>query len=532
MVHLPNEIWLEVASNLDLPACASEDETVDEHDKIVQQTLVSLCLVSKQLRTIFQPCLYRSFVKYSRLPARTRLLTADSEWLHKYYQRDERTFRTTRKQTRLENFILTMIHRPDLAFMVEQLRVGSFNQTSSLPVHFQKLYERLPLSETIFKTLEKALRTFPGFERLPQWIRRLWLQSLQDGEEEAEVALLLVLLPNLHSLHINSPYGDLGRFVEQLCDVANGPGPRSWTLKSAYGQLRKYPAEMQSRPQQLSQIFAALRSFSVWTTPGGTGSLQRCIKSLSLPLLTSFEANGLEADHKPLETTPNLASLQHLKLVHCKISGLNLEILLGRCTRLQSLEINSEFAFDPEMEMPMISAQFLDNLQKSAGTLERLVPLTPEYYYRAPPDLSSFEKLRYLEIDFGFLSFNLGPPYIHDSLPISLRELTLRRVDLRTKPHLKELFDTFSPVPRFPVLSTLRLYALEYDYDDIKEDLIEMNERAQQCHLEYIFEKEPDHNHWWFWWATEPDSDSELDSERVQSEDEDEDEDEGENADD
>lgn len=317
MVHFPNEIWLGVANHLQLPTdvCTRRNETLSEDEKINQQAIISLCLVSKQLRAIFQPQLYCSFVKYSSVCARDRLLTADSEWLHKYYQRDERTYRATRKQTRLENFILTIIRRPDLALMVKQLRVGSFNEISSLPVHLQKLYERLHPCRMTSTTLENALRTFQGFERLPHRIKRSWLEQLRNGEEGAEVALLLILLPSLHCLHINSPSGDLGSFIHELRDVILGPEPGSWTLKSVRGKLWKHPVVMQSRSQQPPRILAALKSLSVWSDCGRTISLQQCMDSLSLLPLDSFEGRGLGDDSR--QEGPTVACICDPKLPRC-----------------------------------------------------------------------------------------------------------------------------------------------------------------------------------------------------------------------
>lgn len=45
-------------------------------------------------------------------------------------------------------------------------------------------------------------------------------------------------------------------------------------------------------------------------------------------------------------------------------------------------------------------------------------------------------------------------------------------------------------------------------------------EQAQQCQLEYTFEKEPNHNHWWFCWGTDSASDVDLESDCGHSEDE------------
>jgi hypothetical protein len=165
-LRLRSEIWLKVAEDFSPPTdvCTGESETIKEHDRVVQQTLVNLCLVSKQLRTIFQPRLYYSFIKFSRSYARNRLLESDSEWRHKYYQCGKQNF--IRKTTRLERFIRTLIHRPDLAVLVTHLRIGIFVEDSALSGNIQKLYERLPLHGTLADAFIHALRTFQGFERM------------------------------------------------------------------------------------------------------------------------------------------------------------------------------------------------------------------------------------------------------------------------------------------------------------------------------------------------------------------------------
>jgi hypothetical protein len=57
MVHFPDEIWSNVAGYFNplTDLCTSESETVQEHDRVIQQTLFNICLVSKKLCAILQP---------------------------------------------------------------------------------------------------------------------------------------------------------------------------------------------------------------------------------------------------------------------------------------------------------------------------------------------------------------------------------------------------------------------------------------------------------------------------------------------
>jgi hypothetical protein len=476
--------------------------------------------VSKQLRAVFQPLLHRSFVKFSRSCAQHRLLTSDSEWLHKYYQQDEKTFRTIRKATRLEKFLRTLIHRPDLAAMIKQLHVGWFVEDSSLPVHLRKLYDRLPLHDTLASTFVSALRTFPGFGRMCVESRRSWLAALREGEEGAEVALLLILLPNIRFLHIESKTGDLGQFVQELHDILLGPGPTSWTIKSTGGMLVQHPVEVESQIQQPPQMLKALESLSVWSNGAGIRSLQSCTDLFSLPSLSLFEARGLDQfGALQLEPQISFTSLQHLTLTHCKLRGPAIQALLTRCTRLESLVLDSEYAFNPNASPPTLDAGCLTALQSSASTLERITLLMPEYEMESVLDVSSFEKLRFLELNQSFFfSHSLGQAHLHKSLPTSIQHLIIRKTTIWIKPRLESFFDTFGQTPEFPNLTVLELYAEEDEYDELKRELIVFHTRAQQCGIDFEFEEEPEYNHWWYWMSdsdSEGDSDSEPDSDSV-----------------
>ncbi|KAK6002803.1 hypothetical protein QM012_001553 [Aureobasidium pullulans] len=262
MVHFPNEIWLEVAGYLKLPTdvCTRKHERASEDERVKQQTLLSSCLVSKQLRAVFQPQLYRNFVKYRRPAAKARLLEPDSEWQHRYYQQDERSFRAVRKRTRLEKFLTTVVQRPDLAAMVEQLRIGLCSDHIALPRYLQPLYEKIPPGEVISITLVDALRSFKGFGRLHNRFRRFWEEALRDGDEGAEAALLLTLLPNLLSLRLESDTGDINIFVQELYNTILDARPKSWTLATDQGVLRKHPINLQLSLQQPPEILPVLTS--------------------------------------------------------------------------------------------------------------------------------------------------------------------------------------------------------------------------------------------------------------------------------
>jgi hypothetical protein len=364
-------------------------------------------------------------------------------------------------------------------------------------------------------------------------IRRAWLEDLRNGEEPAEVALLLTMLPRLRCLRVESRRGDLGMYAQELYDALQllDPSPISWTIESREGKLWKRPVKLQSQSQQPLQILTTLESLIIWSNCDGVRSLQRGVDLLSLPSLTSFNGRGLEQWNDVLRFKPGttFASLQHLTLVHCKLSGSAIEDLLSECTRLRSLTLNSEWAMDPDEGMPILKATVFTAIQYLADSLERLTMMMPEYYTGSYLDLSIFQRLRYLEADQHllfpnqWLLPNQGYVHMHKNLPTSIQQLVIRRTTTLIKPNLESLFDTFDPTtPKFPDLSALRLYTLRHEHDELEKNLIGFRVRAEQCRVDFDWEGEPEHNYWSFW-EDQPDSESEedLDSERGDSDSED-----------
>ncbi|KAG9634569.1 eEF1-gamma domain-containing protein, partial [Aureobasidium melanogenum] len=508
MVHFPNEIWLGVANYLKLPTdvCTRKNEALDKDEKVTQQTLISLCLVYKQLRAVFQPQLYCSFIKHRRPAAKDRLLKSDSEWLHKYYQQDERSFRAIRKQTRLENFLVTIIQRPDLATMVEQLRVGSFTQDDT--------HEEVFLHKATSRAFVTALRSFERFDHFPKHFRRSWRKSLKGGEEGAEVALLLTLLPNLRSLRFDSESGSLDYFVTGLFKTILGSSLKFPTPVPAKAVLHKRPAGSQSRLDQSSQIFRSLRSLDVWSFDGNYISLGSCVGLIVQPSITSFHGRGLCVSTAllPIQPETTFTSLRHLQLIRCKLDGDGLESVLKRCTKLQSLEINTKVPFNPDrVSTSSITKKNLDPLQNMTGTLERLKLMLYEDNTAVSLNLSSFGKLRRLHMDMALLDINgHGSLYIYESLPESIEKITIRRAYVWMQ-DVDRLLDAMIADRRFSTLSSLRIYALNRFHEYLQDEVDYVQERARALQLYFQIGEDP-RRYSVTWRQHNPDFDSGLDS--------------------
>ncbi|KAG9648456.1 hypothetical protein KCU95_g18014, partial [Aureobasidium melanogenum] len=508
MVHFPNEIWLGVAGYLELPAdvCTRRNETLSKDEKVTQQAIISLCLVSKQLRAIFQPQLYCSFVKHQGSAAQHWLSKPDSEWQHKYHQQDERSFRAIREQSRLENFLVTIVHRPDLAAMVEQLRIGSFTQDDT--------HEEVPLHKATSRAFVTALRSFEGFDHLRKHFRRSWKKGLEGGEEGAEVALLLTLLPNLRSLRFDSKSGSLDYFVKQLFKTILGSSPKSSTPKHAKAALHKRPAGSQSRLDQSSQMLRSLRSLDVWSFDGNYISLGSCVGLLAQPSITSFHGRGLCVYTALLSFQPEttFTSLRHLQLIRCHLDGDGLESVLKRCTKLQSLKINTKCPFDRDtVSRSSITNKNLDPLQNMTGTLEHLELMLHEDNTAVFLNLKSFGKLRHLHVDMALLDTNgHGPLYMHESLPENIKKITIRRAYVWMQ-DVDRLLDAMIADRQFSALSSLKVYALDRFHEYLQDESDYIQERARALQLHFQVGEDP-RRYSYTWGQHNPDFDSGLDS--------------------
>jgi hypothetical protein len=236
-----------------------------------------------------------------------------------------------------------LIHRPDLAVKIDQLRIGWFVEGSTSRI--QKPCKRLPLHGTLAEMFEKRLwasrRSKPEYRGASD----IWLKDLQNGDEAAEDALLLTMLPNLRFLRIESRRDGLGNNTQELHDALSDPRPTSWIIEFGEGMLRERPVELQPQSQQPPQIFKTSEVLSLWSACDGTRSLQWYVNLLALPSLTSFYSRYFEEQwsfkHSLLKPDMGVTPLQHITLVHCKLGGLAIEEMLTECTTLRSLTLNS-----------------------------------------------------------------------------------------------------------------------------------------------------------------------------------------------
>ena len=135
MASLPNEIFLEIVKHFPPINKFHDPSDVLEEYNITKNTLASLCLVSKIWRDIAQPLLYRTYIKTEDFDPNidhdeyieAKIEAMEAHGIDIQTSPDEELEYTDyRKPVPLENFIRTMIERPDLAERVECLSISNY----------------------------------------------------------------------------------------------------------------------------------------------------------------------------------------------------------------------------------------------------------------------------------------------------------------------------------------------------------------------------------------------------------------------
>lgn len=225
MVTLPDEILLEIAKHYPRITKFQDPDHVLEEYNIVRNTLASLCLVSKAWRGIAQPLLYRTYIKIEKTDmridhdeyneAKIEAMEAQGIDIAKIPE-DEFEYTGYRKPIPLEMFIRTMIERPDLAEQVECLSISNYWDENE-----RRPYARDDVNKALGEAMYNASLKVPPQKtswewRYPSELQEDWRKELREGDEVAEVALLMFLLPNVRFLDLGTSSETYGAYVQDL----------------------------------------------------------------------------------------------------------------------------------------------------------------------------------------------------------------------------------------------------------------------------------------------------------------------------
>ncbi|TIA72777.1 hypothetical protein D6C76_06842 [Aureobasidium pullulans] len=453
MVHFPNEIWLEIVQNI-VPDANLQD--IEDY-----KTRHQLCMGTTSNSPHLGP-------KKDVLQTRPSIKSTEM-------------IRPTEKNTQLENFLRTLIERPDLAAAVVNLRIDRYNDKENSYSRYRK-FEVLPLNPTLSGIFESAIEVFISPSTEPPSLldghistRDRWKGELRAGIEGAEVALLLAVLPNVKFLDLEvsgGPTPSLGSFVRVLCEAISGyrawahedteeqnkkdkhgdedgekKGAEDKNQKNEVGDPRReeekevccggFWCPSHDPPPGLKHLEClSVRAFDTQNRCGF--NLQECVPLLTLPTLVSFRGYGLDYEYymynigKPKSPLP-LDHLRSLKLEYSQLDGrLFTGLLGGTRLQLQTLIIDTYGVLDSRVDESHFHERLQQALVTMASTLEHLVFVTPEDTM-SMLNLQKLTRLRYLELGIASLVgrkiFVPHPQCITTRLPQNLQHLCLRRAD-------------------------------------------------------------------------------------------------------
>ncbi|KAH0174499.1 glycoside hydrolase, partial [Aureobasidium melanogenum] len=342
MVSLPPEILLNVVSQVSDEYREMAFDSAKDEIAVMKRTLMNLCLSSKIFYTVAQPVLHRIFSNSNELDEYT-----DEDRLPR--KTGSRTYRQT---TRTENFIRTLIQRPDLADGVEDIKLEDF-QNNDVPCDFDTTMLPFdPLLGDLFMGASMVVpRPSPGLVR--QWLgdeedgRRIqewqddWRDELQTGGRNAQIALLFILTPNLVRLEMESSKRGFGPCVDDLWEQMLGP--RSERTVICHGVNLGVDAQLRSQAPTPPTIFSSLEDLIVTSKPNGDGVVLKSVKRLlPLPSLRLFYGINLEErgglDSMRLYYRLPLMHLEYLQLEECTIDDMVLRTLIEACPNLKNLD--------------------------------------------------------------------------------------------------------------------------------------------------------------------------------------------------
>lgn len=358
-----------------------------EDRRVSTNSLLSLCLTSKELNQLTEPCLYESWGTTG----------VDCErW-------------TEKKLRSLQRFLLTILSRPHLASFVKYVEADCWTELYNQKVCF--ISSRPADIKLLIETARKV--AVPDADA--------WIWGLRDGSSDAYMALLFSQVVRLKELSLALP------------------------------SYAKYTNQVVLQAARHSTGFKALQHLSkisfAWPEHDGQRGLYEVTPYLSLPSVEAYHATHAWHCTDPeeplgwyplkrnrLEGTPSLApKLKTLDLRKTNLDPNAMKRLLGAYRFLESFELLVKREDGQRYVVNTLGPlAFLQALQPSISTLRhlRLGAYSAITSCRVLPlgSLQGFDRLTSLDIDVQIL---LGgdprtAPSLADILPSSIESLVLR----------------------------------------------------------------------------------------------------------
>ena len=182
-------------------------------DKSGLKALASICRSCKHLERLATPLLYRQYDKVGS-PTSDNSRSVSDDGASQIEKKN-----VVKPNVSLLRFLRTLVERPDLAYHVKHISLARWDTIDSLSSSGSKAE---PCSA------EEARRYYVAISHIllgtvsQDWVTT-WLYCLSEGLEDAEVALLVALCPNVEILELETP-------------TCEGNGPKlflRWVMQSA-----------------------------------------------------------------------------------------------------------------------------------------------------------------------------------------------------------------------------------------------------------------------------------------------------------
>lgn len=464
--QLPTEIISSIFQELavDSKWMHYADVPEDEEFRRACSNLVSLCQTSRRLRSIAEPLLYQTYIKPNTIK-----VPLQSKNIHGYLQ--------------------TLLQRPDLARCVRNMCIKAWFQPGTLehlltdhdPEFWQwQGLDRFPREPFLDDgTFAAFLNPEPSHDSQasPQLLtlcrehlerltltdqkRRSWYRALEDGQEDAEITLLLSLTTNLDHLFLIMPNWEYFERPSSLPHFTEIIGTNLF--------LRNLTS-ICVRSNRTGESFHELDDYHLEYYQGFPFSF--LLPFLALPSLRSadtrhaFELNILEE----LAPTRSLSSsLRKLELQCCAVHPRVLHDVMTRCTGLENFVCDM-----PESDWPIYELSKALYVQRSSLKSIHLSlftwgwndvetdyrdewAATDDYYAKSFGFLVDYPALKHLTICENMILQFSPDPRIDELLPSGLETLHLTVCTASLLTSLEALLGRVQSRAAMPDFSKIRI---------------------------------------------------------------------------
>ncbi|KEQ70343.1 hypothetical protein M436DRAFT_66265 [Aureobasidium namibiae CBS 147.97] len=450
LVTLPNEILHTIFNSFATsPKLIHADDDDNNYYYHLDNwtTLAHLCRVSRRIRYIAEPLLYRNYSKRSTI------------W-HPH-------------EHSLRIFLTTLFERPELLQHVRSLYIGAWSQQCLTCLTLKKK-KKMPCSSGLYSIYSEHVRSSALDDG--------WREALKAGEEAAEIALLMSLTPNLE--HIEFHMSDM-RSPEIYIPQYFWPGllvaSAGWDPACHFRRLRSVMVHRRHlgfdyREKEWYGYNYSVGSYFVF-------EIDPFLTFVGLPSLRVLQIEN--KNWTPWRSRPEVyplndeeSHLSDLTLDFSVVNPMKIIQILERCTKLEALHLEQHstiLAGCPEYTWKTIR----EALNNSRGTLQELT-LDAKVFFRKSDSIGSltgFASLRKLVISqSAFLKFKpseeyttlgVSPP-LEEILPCSLESLTIKDCFGNLVPYLEDL--SIKLEDKFPHLREIRLIDATDDRSEVSED--------------------------------------------------------------